>query len=736
MYTTRNYRLVRSLIGGCLLMPALARADHVQFRGKEVDILRRSLGNGEGYLNFALFDNGAEYTGYTDAAETPRDGGRDFSDNSFTIHPIIVTDENGIGPQRAGGIFFIEDIDFTRKIWAQAGLGVLIDGVASVTPADYQELGKSPFGFVDMLNLARDGAGRSTNTSTLNVYFVNDIDSEGTLGFTHSARNFGADVAYSVVQDGRSNGTIAHEIGHMLFNGSIVYNPDPKDSSHSTEDDNLMYAFADSSLMTLTQVGPDLGALGGKAKLESIQIQAVHGNPGANNPGFIKHASNAATAGDSADFNWVADSQLIEQIPDGSHGADLKDGDLDELIWEINSSEVSNGPEHGHPAGSLAGSGFDGAFFKIVDVFSNINRYADNDFTPGSLDDLDAIRRSKALDFFVPEFSTNGADWKEGELVNVFKPGWTNAFYSDDFVSRWKTDLEAIFVRIRRFPIRNIDGHDGNVQIDAVMAVAEPVEQLAVVQLEDTHPETVLVTPGDTKRIAVRDIAATGPKGYIDIVHGIAIGQPPGPTQPLDVRITADGSDSSSTGTGTRMQWNHVASVLAPVLPERSRYEFSLTWTDSDFPTTGDVGDRRSVVPFEDGELFNLNLTPDMNGFDATIQVLIDGGEIDIFQIRGQTLSADLKFDEVFIDPFSFDPANDFEASFFFALTIGNDAVSPPGGFLSPAGSNLSEAPLFALDITGATPVPEPTMCNLLVLLVVIESVFRYPRKLGDRRGV
>jgi hypothetical protein len=121
--------------------------------------------------------------------------------------------------------------------------------------------------------------------------------------------------------------------------------------------------------------------------------------------------------------------------------------------------------------GELNLGAFQGDFFRIVDIVTNVNLYADNDIntTTGAVSD-----RSKALDYHVPEFSANGTDWFPGTLVSVFQQGWTPISNIENYVARWQTDLNATFLRISGVG-SGIVGHDGNTHIDAIIArVPEP----------------------------------------------------------------------------------------------------------------------------------------------------------------------------------------------------------------------------------------------------------------------
>ncbi len=300
---------------------------------------------------------------------------------------------------------------------------------------------------------------------------------------------------YSYVRDGRANNTSAHEIGHQLLNGNALWREDatPSESSDIT---NLMFRTDAGSSQDLDDVGQILSAtVGGHDIIEhrkdganEEQIARIHGNKGANNPGFVKHANYHDTHGDRADFDWVSDHRLIETLMDGGNGADHNAG-VDFLVWEIGDIMPSQhkGPaqddhDHGNlgckamqtgPC-SLDLSAFTGDFFKTIDVVSNINLFADNDIDPntGMVSD-----REKALDYHIPDFSTDLINWVSGELVNVFIPGWTKDTKQENYVARWATDIEAKYVRLSAVGA-GVVGHDGNTQIDAIIAVDSKISPI------------------------------------------------------------------------------------------------------------------------------------------------------------------------------------------------------------------------------------------------------------------
>jgi hypothetical protein len=204
------------------------------------------------------------------------------------------------------------------------------------------------------------------------------------------------------------------------------------------------------------------------------QIARLHENSGANNPKFINQANHHDTHGDRADFDWVSDHRLIQDIKKqgvDSHGADHGDGE-DYLVWEINKGGVASGThkgpstdDHAHgDLGELDLGGFDGAFFNRIDIVSNANRYADND---AELLAAAVSPREKALDFLTPQFSADGEAWVDGVLDKIFIRGWTEKTNIENYVSRWSTDIRAKYVRLQA---AMGNGYDGNTQIDAIIA--------------------------------------------------------------------------------------------------------------------------------------------------------------------------------------------------------------------------------------------------------------------------
>lgn len=215
----------------------------------------------------------------------------------------------------------------------------------------------------------------------------------------------------------------------------------------------------------------------GGAGADLQQIQALHAGP------YVQGDDNDHAHGDRADFDWVEDNIFLE--PTDVSNADNHPGaapdPADFLVWEIadiNASDhvherTDGNIAHDHDAwGALGLNAFSriagNTFFRTIDIVSQIARYADMDIKGNNWS-----RRESALDFrggndsLLPEFSVNGIDWVSGLLINVFTLGWTQASLAEDFVSRWRSPVEARFVRLKAL---TTNGHDGNAQIDAIIA--------------------------------------------------------------------------------------------------------------------------------------------------------------------------------------------------------------------------------------------------------------------------
>jgi len=237
-------------------------------------------------------------------------------------------------------------------------------------------------------------------------------------------------------------------------------NPAPRDPGR--ENGNLGSVDHLDETVQLNGTGPALS-----------QIEAVHRSPS------VQEDDNGRTHGDKADFDWVEDNGVLEQV---TTSGDNHPG-VDFLLWEINPQAVDDS-EHRHDGsnttsasddtahdhdgwGILELDAFDDPFFRTIDIVSQVARYTDMDVKAG-----DWSFREAALDFagfegLFPEFSVDGSTWVAGSLISVFIDGWTLASSAENYVSRWRSPFDATLVRLNAL---NASGHDFNTQIDAIIA--------------------------------------------------------------------------------------------------------------------------------------------------------------------------------------------------------------------------------------------------------------------------
>lgn len=190
--------------------------------------------------------------------------------------------------------------------------------------------------------------------------------------------------------------------------------------------------------------------------------------------GVLDHPyDNDDVAGDRADFDWVQENRPDEvgRAPGGSNhpgpGA---------MAWTIGaparSRHESGGAAHEHsqaeappgPLPELAGEGFGGESFDVVDVFPAIVEGQDRD--PGG-------PRERALDYELWFVDLARGVSSHGVPVRVFARGWTEAATSDDYVARWRPVVPGNWNAVVIDPPFG-PGHDEIVEIDAVRAAKTP----------------------------------------------------------------------------------------------------------------------------------------------------------------------------------------------------------------------------------------------------------------------
>jgi hypothetical protein len=176
--------------------------------------------------------------------------------------------------------------------------------------------------------------------------------------------------------------------------------------------------------------------------------------------------------GDYADFFWVETNHYLEGTRfDPQSGYDWLEYEIGALHAQpTNTHNVGNWLDANQLA-PLPSGRFNKDWFNAVDVLSNVARYTDMDVDAGG----NWSRRASALDYKVYFADASPIpSWQEGIPITnkLFDDGWTNASTADDFVQRWKAPpaMHAARVRIDHDEVT----HDGNVQIDAVIAAKVP----------------------------------------------------------------------------------------------------------------------------------------------------------------------------------------------------------------------------------------------------------------------
>ena len=466
--------------------------------------VRSKLGLDEGYLSFHFVAQpfGEERTGWTDIRHPANDGtnftnltdtklGYDRSDFSVQVHNKITTVDAAGGGKATADPNIPRDYNFANQIWAQAGISVLSTGKQSVDFSTGNAAGNTvvdaPVTFADLATI--EAENRKAAPIVNNWYAPSGVDNTGGVlrGVTNLPGSAPA-TSGTMIFDNAANDTFAHELGHYLLDQHKFTNPG--DTFHSPSDDDLMAAGSQPRLLpdetvkepgdptaekgnggAPRQPGQHVGSIGTVDHLnETVKLNgagaALSQTKAVHESASVSHTDNGLTYGDRADFDWVEDNKSLEAAggkADNHPGSDF-------MIWEIGTIASSAHINHDHDDwGELALGAFVGDEFRVVDVISQISRYADMDVDSTG----QWSRRESALDY-VLDFSADAVNWVAGEVVKVFVDGWTTKSDADDYVARWRSSIDAKYVRIAAAPLGGT--HDGNAQIDAIIAgrVPEP----------------------------------------------------------------------------------------------------------------------------------------------------------------------------------------------------------------------------------------------------------------------
>ena len=289
----------------------------------------------------------------------------------------------------------------------------------------------------------------------------------------------------------------------------------------------------------------------------------------------------------------------------------------------------------------------------------------------------------------MPEFS-NGGVWRPGTLINVFVDGWTTASQADNFVARWAAPFPATRVRISAAPLAG--AHDGNAQIDAILAFPTVPRVLTAIRTPPRQPtfmntgQPVLTTltteTGNQYTAGATFINATAPGGG-DVVSLL---EPMLASQNDVIRIDM-------------VQFT----MLQEPFESGTTYEFTFELFQSDGVT------ELPIVPI-DGQPFHVNFVPNDTRFDFTF--VVDGGAEPLY-MQGvgaidTSLTDALRITNLMVDP----------GSVNLSLTLDVQ----PGATLP----DFAALPLFSVSFSGLSEtdfeplaiglVPEPATATLALL--------------------
>ncbi len=471
----------------CLLNPTLpARAIHLV--GPDQVGLRTAMPR-EGLLayesNPASGRFGDEWTGWIDVRHPslagPRNTARgyDRSDRSVSVRTTILTDNTGaMAPDGR-----VTDFNMANKAYVyQAGVSVLETGLRGVTSPAAGRDGSFAF----PLSLPAERQIMTDNNAaapTIDLYYANRLASGGLAEAYYPSLIAGPKNEAIFKGENDLESVFPHELYHFLGDGRAVHREIAADPAHSRDPANIVRVTGQ-RVGSIDEIGPVLSAtVGGKVQITSPQVERIFSAAGTT-PFFpAAQRGNRDAYGDKVDWNFVADHSKFTNdgkvfgLEGVGSGVDNHLG-VDSLFWGIGSTvavtaqppTADNGGKDQAGLGVFSNPGdFADKFFRRVDVFSLATRYADSDVgTDGRV----SLRES-ALDYMLFFLGADGSV-VPGELTTDYIGGWTYNSLADNYLGRWRSPIGAVGVFI--FGL-NDAGHDGTVQIDAVIAapgVTEP----------------------------------------------------------------------------------------------------------------------------------------------------------------------------------------------------------------------------------------------------------------------
>lgn len=416
------------------------------------------------------------------------------------------------------------DFNHANQLWAQAGLSVFNVGTKI---ADWTASGdpSAPFN-ADERSLIQGLSGdRNTDPTVVNNYYAwqGDKSGEGTYyGGVALPKFFSSTSSGFMVFDEARTDAFAHELGHFILNNWAFL----KDPAKGLSSDLAVHSPRDSDLMTdggpkptptsLKQGGQTTAFLNspvgfsGTITDQTLAVYNTSPEPLSLTPPSTyyvqQNANNDASYGDRVDFHWVEDnrnlsgasfsaitsSTFIHRRPDFNEGTEPMQWGVGALSPAPSTAghdldDWLSGGESVLSLGAFTGPTSSGTF-NVVDVFSQVAKYSDNDLYQKDISSGD-FRRAAALDYEV-SFSADGLTWHEGRIAEVFDDGWTMASTADDYVARWWSPVAAKHIRVEALGGRN----DGNSQIDAIVAgtVANAITGTVFQESDSNAPNGIL----------------------------------------------------------------------------------------------------------------------------------------------------------------------------------------------------------------------------------------------------
>lgn len=432
---------------------------------------------------------GDEWTGWIDVRHPSLAGpsdtvrGYDRSDRFVNVRSTILKVGAAATPENR-----TVDFNFANKAYVyQAGISVIETSTRTiVSPAAGAGSFSFPLNYADENSIMAAYNGKAP---TIDLYYAKGLNSGGNGETDYPSFTAGAGNEAIWKGSNTFQSTFPHELYHFLGDGLAVHDPLNEGTvakpilAHSKDQANIVRV-SGVNVGSIDEVGPVLSAtVGGKLQITTPQVERIFSAAGTLPYFPAAQRGDRDAYGDKVDWNFVADHDKFMNggkefgLEGVGSGVDNHVG-VDSLFWGIGSTvavtaqppTADNGGKDQAGLGVFKNPGdFADRFFRRVDVFSLATRYADSDV---GADGTVSLRES-ALDYMLYFLGADGSV-VPGDLTTDYIDGWTYNTLDDNYLARWRSPIDAVGVFI--FGLTG-NGHDGTVQIDAVIAapgVPEP----------------------------------------------------------------------------------------------------------------------------------------------------------------------------------------------------------------------------------------------------------------------